>query len=88
MCAIGGAITRGQAIFPVMPRGVEHGVTRKTISVAWLAIFPVMPRGVEHRGGRMTSEDGRNAIFPVMPRGVEHVYLAARVLRCDARFFR
>jgi len=61
-----------QAIFPVMPRGVEHATPNSEAIAILQAIFPVMPRGVEHLRESVKVEPGEVAIFPVMPRGVEH----------------
>jgi len=60
------------AIFPVMPRGVEHCQADPRCSFDAAAIFPVMPRGVEHRKCGRATLTPLCAIFPVMPRGVEH----------------
>ena len=57
------------AIFPVMPRGVEHSDSsfRSGCDLFCIfAIFPVMPRGVEHSVKRPCRRMivNRRAIFP------------------------
>ena len=71
-----------EALFAVMPRGVEHAAFRQSVSTRFglPALFAVMPRGVEHCGARsVPSFATRYALFAVMPRGVEHPRAAPAV---------